>query len=262
MCWKGIALVVSQRTSRQTRLLVRLRLCLTERSFSIFNRGIRRHGFSLGDFPEINPHLCKISNLLSAKNMHNLNVEKIHLEESQVADMKLAASKMKGPSRRAFQAAMAVKYCAGSARQTELKFGWSRHTVQLGLHETRRGIVCLSSNAAFGGNLLWEERHPDVAKVLMELAQAHSQQDPTFRTTLSYTRLTSAEALRQLLNAGFAKTVLPSPSAMATILNRNGYRLRPVVKAKPQRKSPKRTPSSPTSEKKTGGRVLAARPSA
>ncbi|QVL47885.1 MAG: hypothetical protein KFB96_19760 [Thiocapsa sp.] len=40
-------------------------------------------------------------------------------------DLKLAASKMLGAERRAFQAAMAVKYCAGSARQAEAVFGWS-----------------------------------------------------------------------------------------------------------------------------------------
>jgi hypothetical protein len=37
---------------------------------------------------------------------------------------------------------------------------------------------------------------------------------------------------------GFADEVLPAPSTLAAILNRNGYRLRPVVKAKPQKKIP------------------------
>ena len=51
----------------------------------------------------------------------------------------------------------------------------------------------------------------------------------------AYTRLTAAEALKQLRDQGFAEAVLPSPSTMADVLNRNGYRLRPVVKAKPQK---------------------------
>ena len=87
--------------------------------------------------------------------------------------------------------------------------------------------------------------------VLWKLAQDHSQQDPTFRTTLSYTRLTAAEALRQLRNQDFPEEVLPCPSTMADVLNRNGYRLRPVIKAKPQKKSRKQMPYSPTFGKKT-----------
>ncbi|QVL50480.1 MAG: hypothetical protein KFB96_08670 [Thiocapsa sp.] len=134
---------------------------------------------------------------------------------------------------------MAVKYCAGSARQAEAVFGWSRQAVELGLHERRTGVVCLSAQSAFGGDKLWEEKHPAAAAVLWELADAHSQQDPTFRTTQSFTRLTAAEALRQLRARGIAEAELPSPSTMAEILNRNGYRLRPVLKAKPQKKSRK-----------------------
>jgi hypothetical protein len=94
---------------------------------------------------------------------------------------------------------------------------------------------------------LWEEKHPDVAQALWKLAEAHAQQDPTFRTTLSFTRLTAAEALNQLRTQGFSENVLPAPSTMADVLNRNGYRLRPVLKAKPQKKSQRPTRSSPTS---------------
>ena len=112
-----------------------------------------------------------------------------------IDDLKLAASKMPWTERRAFQAAMTLKYCAGSPRQAEKVFGWSRQSVQLGLHEKRAGVVCLSAHSAFSGDKLWEEKHPDVAKVLWTLAQSHSQQDPTFQSTLSFTRLTASEAL-------------------------------------------------------------------
>jgi biotin operon repressor len=94
---------------------------------------------------------------------------------------------------------------------------------------------------------LWETKHPEVAQALWELAESHAQQDPTFRTTLSFTRLTAEEAIKQLRAQGFADDVLPSRSGMSRVLNRNGYRLRPVLKAKPQKKSLKPTPFSPTS---------------
>lgn len=145
---------------------------------------------------------------------------------------------------------MALKYCAGNPRQAEVVFGWSRQAVELGLHEQRTGVVCLSAHSAFGGNKCWEEKHPNVADALWALAQPHSQQDPSFRSTLSFTRLTAAEAIKQLAAQGFSEDVLPSASTMAEVLNRNGYRLRPVLKAKPQKKSRKPTPSSPTSRPK------------
>ncbi len=158
---------------------------------------------------------------------------------------------MLGAKRRAFQAQMAVKYCAGSPRQAEVVFGWSRAAVELGLHEKRTGMVCLSAQSAVAGDKLWEEKHADVADALWALAQAHSQQDPTFRTVLSFTRLSAKEARKQLRAQGFAEEVLPCASTLAEVLNRNGYRLRPVLKAKPQKKSRKPMPSSPTSRKRT-----------
>ena len=49
--------------------------------------------------------------------------------------------------------------------------------------------------------------------ILWELAEAHAQQDPTFRTTVAFTRLTAAEALKQLRARGVAEAQLPSPSS-------------------------------------------------
>jgi hypothetical protein len=175
----------------------------------------------------------------------------VSLKASHVEDIRLASSKMTGSERRAFQAEMAVKYCSGSARCAEEVFGWSREAVRLGLNEKRTGIVCVGHHA-FCGAKLWEQKHPEVAEALWRLAESHAQQDPTFRTTLSFTRLTAEEARKQLQALGFADEVLPSRSCMSEVLNRNGYRLRPVLKAKPQKKSPKPTPSSPTSGNMTG----------
>jgi hypothetical protein len=158
------------------------------------------------------------------------------LSASQVADLRLAASKMTGPTRRAFQAEMTLKYCQGNSLQAEIVFGWGRHTVALGLSERRTGILCLGAQAAFSGRKRWEDQHPEVAAALRQLADAHAQQDPTFRTTLAYTRLTAKAALEALAAQGYHTEHLPSPSTMAAVLNRMGFRLRKVIKAKPQKK--------------------------
>ena len=57
------------------------------------------------------------------------------LTPSQIADLRLAASKMQGAKRRAFQAEIAIKYCQSSPRLTETVFGWGRENVALGLAE-------------------------------------------------------------------------------------------------------------------------------
>jgi len=169
------------------------------------------------------------------------------LSASHLDDLRLASSRLTGAERRAFQAAMALKYCGGNARHAERMFGWGREAVQLGLHERRTGLICVGAQAACGGHRLWEEQHPEVAQALWRLAEAPSQQDPTFRTVLAYTRLTAAAALAQLRAQGFSEACLPSPSTMAEVLNRNGYRLRKAIEAKPQKNSRKPMPSSPTS---------------
>lgn len=107
----------------------------------------------------------------------------VTLSAEQIADLRLASASLVGARRRAFQAAMTEKYCAGNARQAERVFGWGRHTVALGQHERRTGLVCLSAHAAGSGQPRWEQRHPAVAAALWRLAEAYSQQDPSFRTT-------------------------------------------------------------------------------
>lgn len=158
------------------------------------------------------------------------------LTRSQIADLRLAASKMTGATRRAFEAEMAVKYCEGDPVQAESIFGWSRRTVALGLAERRTGIQCLGAQSACSGRKRWEDTHPEVAEALCRLAEAHAQHDPTFRTTLAYTRLTAKAAVEALQAQGYGAGQVPAPSTMAEVLNRLGFRLRKVVKAKPQKK--------------------------
>ena len=158
------------------------------------------------------------------------------LSPSQIADLRLAASKMSGPKRRAFEAEMTLKYCEGNPLLAEIIFGWGRHTVEVGLAERRTGITCLGAQAAFSGRKRWEDVQREAAEDLRRLAEAHAQQDPTFRTTLAYTRLTAKAALAALRAQGYREDQLPSPSTMAEVLNRMGFRLRKVVKAKPQKK--------------------------
>ena len=62
------------------------------------------------------------------------------LTPSQIQDLRLAASKMTGAARRAFQAEMTLKYCHGSARLAETLLGWSREAVRWGWRNTARAL--------------------------------------------------------------------------------------------------------------------------
>ena len=165
---------------------------------------------------------------------------------NQIADFRLASSKMQGEKRRSFLAEIALKYCNGSARKTESLFGWGREVVSTGLGEKRTGIICIGAQSSRGGNTRWEERHPDIAEILYKLAESHAQQDTSFLTEVAFTRLTAEEALRQLRKQGFSDKRLPAAGTMAKVLNRLGFRLRPVVKSKPKKKFQKRMRSSKT----------------
>lgn len=106
------------------------------------------------------------------------------LSQGQIDDLRLATSKMTGAERRAFMAEMALKYCSGSARLAETVFSWGRETVEVGLAEKRTGLICFGAQSAYCGRQRWEERQPEAAAVLRQLAEAQAQQDPTFRTGL------------------------------------------------------------------------------
>jgi hypothetical protein len=108
--------------------------------------------------------------------------------------------------------------------------------VALGLAERRTGITCLDAQAACSGRRRWEDTHPEAAAHLRRLADAHAQQAPTFRTTLASTRLTAKAAVEALRAQGYGEAQVPAPSTMAEVLNRLGFRLRTVVKAKPHKK--------------------------
>lgn len=158
------------------------------------------------------------------------------LSASQREDLRFAAAQMRGAARRALQAEMTSKYCHGSARFAETLLGGGREAVEVGLAEHRTGLVWVDAHAAGSGGKRWEEKYREAAAALRELAEAHAQQDPTFRTTVAYARLTAKAAGEALRAQGISEAQLPSLSTMAEVLNRMGYRLRKVLQAKPQKK--------------------------
>ena len=74
-------------------------------------------------------------------------------------------------------------------------------------------------------------------QLIIALAEPESQIDPKFQTTFKYTRIT-AKAMREALmtKKGWQHEELPCEKTISNILNRLGFRLRRVQKAKPLKK--------------------------
>ena len=160
------------------------------------------------------------------------------LPDPQVATLKDAAGKLTGAKRRAFQAQVTLDYLDGRARLAETVLGWSRETVALGLHELRTGITCVARFSA-RGNRKSEEKQPQLEQDIRALAELESQVDPKFQSPFLYTRIT-AQAIRQALieQKGWQYADLPCENTIGNILNRLGYRLCRVQKAKPVKRVP------------------------
>ena len=146
------------------------------------------------------------------------------LTDEVIASFKDAARKLTGPKRRVFQAQVTLDYLDGSIWKAERVFGWSHHTVALGLNELRTGITC-QGNFSARGNHKTETKSPELEADIRALADPESQADPNFQSPFLYTRIT-AKGMRQALidQKGWTDEELPHVNTIGVILNRLGYR--------------------------------------
>lgn len=175
------------------------------------------------------------------------------LTEGMIGTIQSAAALLTGFRRRRFQAEMAVKYCGGSARHAETVFGWGRGAVETGLNELRTGIRCLDAVHSRGRRRA-EDKSPRLAEDIRRLAEPHSQADPKFQTRLAFTRVTAKAVRDELRRQDSTREDVPCVQTVGRVLNRLGYSLRKVLKAKPQKRSQRPTPSSTTSGRLTNER--------
>ncbi len=157
--------------------------------------------------------------------------------ESYEKLIRSAAQHLKGHQRRLFQAEVATELFGGNPRQAERRFGWGRDTVTTGLHELHQGIRC-QENFSARGRPRWEEEDPQRAQDIRDIVEPHTHADPELKSQRHYTNLTAAEVLEALTTKkGYKGEELPSARSMRDILNRMGYRLKRIQKAKPLKKT-------------------------
>jgi Rhodopirellula transposase DDE domain len=148
-----------------------------------------------------------------------------------------AAQRLKGHQRRLFHAEVANALCGGSARAAERRFGWGRDCVEKGLHEADSGLRCVENFAAKGA-LPSEEKDQQLAADIRAIVEPHTQADPELKSPRRYTNLSAKEVLQALKSQyGYSDDRLPKERTMRDILNRMGYRLKRIQKAKPLKKT-------------------------
>jgi hypothetical protein len=148
-----------------------------------------------------------------------------------------ARRRLKGHQRRLFQAEVASLLCGGNPRTAEQRFGWGRDAVATGLHEASQGIRCLENFAARGARPC-EEKDPQLAADIRVIVEPHTQADPELKSSRRYTNLSAKEVLQALVSQkGYRDDRLPKERTMRDILNRLGYRLKRIQKAKPLKKT-------------------------
>ena len=148
-----------------------------------------------------------------------------------------AAQRLKGHQRRLFQAEVTNTLCRGSSRVAERRFGWGRDAVEKGLHEADSGLRCVE-NFASKGALPSEEKDPQLAADIRAIVEPHTQADPELKSSRRYSNVSAKEVLAALVSQkGYSDGRLPKERTMRDILNRMGYRLKRIQKAKPLKKT-------------------------
>ena len=151
------------------------------------------------------------------------------------------AKALKGSARRLFMARTVKELGRGGQQRAARELRWGRMTIRKGMHELDSGVTCLDAFTRRGRKRA-EAHLPSLLTDMQAVVDSQSQADPQFRTTRLYTRLTAAEARRQLIaQKGYADAALPTAETIGTKLNELGYYPQKVVKSQPQKNSRKPT---------------------
>jgi hypothetical protein len=159
----------------------------------------------------------------------------MELTEAMAALLQKTADAFHGAERRRYMAETVEAFDL-SQRQAERQLGWAHDTVRKALHELHSGITCVDNFSARGRKPC-EFHLPHLFQDIRALVAEHLQTDPTFQTTQLYCRLSAPEVRQQLIERhGYADKQLPTVQTIGEKLNDLGFRLRTVVKSRPQKK--------------------------
>lgn len=145
---------------------------------------------------------------------------------------------LKGYARRIFMAKVVNLLGTGGQRQAEKELGGCRDTIRKGQQELA-GDFCYLDHFAQRGRKRAEAHLPNLLPDIQTIVDGQSQADPRFQTTRLYTRLSTVEVRRQLMEQyGYTEEELPCEETLRTKLNQLGYYPQRVQKSQPLKKIP------------------------
>jgi len=154
-----------------------------------------------------------------------------------------AAKALKGGLRRLFMAKTVSAMGRGGQVWAEAHLGWNRETIRKGMHELRTGMTCLDAFHCRRRKPA-EEHLPRLLDDIRDIVDGQCQADPKFQTKRLFIRISAAQVrVRLITRKGYTDAELPTQQTINTKLNLLGFRLTKVAKCRPQKKSPRPTPS-------------------
>ncbi len=168
----------------------------------------------------------------------NLTKSITQLTESLKSLYIKTAQKLKGSDRRQFMGEVVKGLGVGGQTLAERELGWNRRTIRKGMKELSSGQPIIDRYANSGRKRV-ETKLPHLIKDIKSLVDSQSQADSSFKSRRLYTRTTSSEVRRQLIEQfGYSDEELPSSETIRKRINDLGYTFKRVIKAKPIKKIP------------------------
>jgi hypothetical protein len=164
-----------------------------------------------------------------------MNTDSIELTDSRKSLFQETAQQLKGSERRQFMAKVVKELGVGGQTRAERELGWNRGTIRKGMKELTRGKPIEDAFHRRGRKRV-ESKLPNLRQDIRAIVDPESQADPTLKSERLYTRLSAAQVRHQLIEQkGYTDQELPTAEVIRQRLNQMNYRLRRVVKAKPQK---------------------------
>ena len=180
---------------------------------------------------------------MSDQSMHNLPEIITELTPELKEFLIFTRNQLKGHERRQFMARVVSLMGSGGQIKAERELGWDRKTIIKGRKEIESGITCID-NFSGRGRKLSCEHFPSLKEDISQIVNPICQADPTFRTQNLYSPISANEVRRRLIeDFGYVPEKIPTERTISTIMNKLGFKLKKVAKAKVKKKFLKQTPS-------------------
>lgn len=143
---------------------------------------------------------------------------------------------LKGNDKRLVAAGIALEYGHGGESYAAREFNIGRDTIRKGLHELKSGIRCEDAFNLRGRKSI-DFYLPEIKNDIKEIIDSQSQTDPKFDSNRLFTRLTTKEIRKQLIEkADYLDEELPTNQTLNNLINDLGYKMKKVQKVKPLKK--------------------------